>query len=120
MEIHGIDRDVIGIVNSKVGNDKLKKQNKQKQLIVTTMQSLGRGVDMSNMILILNLAAHASGRDFEQLLARLGREGGIDGYYRELVDEGCFKVNQWYERRKPLFRTSFRSFDEIKINVSSL
>ena len=120
VEIHGIDRDVIGIVNSKVGNDKLKKQNKQKQLIVTTMQSLGRGVDMSNMILILNLAAHASGRDFEQLLARLGREGGIDGFYRELVDEGCFKVNQWYERRKPLFRTSFRSFDEIKISVSSL
>ena len=27
VEIHGIDRDVIGIVNSKVGNDKLKKQN---------------------------------------------------------------------------------------------
>jgi hypothetical protein len=120
VEMHGFDRDIIGVVNSKVGNDKTKKQNKTKPIIVTTMQSLGRGVDMSNMALILNLAAHASGRDFEQLLARLGREGGIDGLYREVVDEGCYKVLQWYDRRKPLFKTSFRSFDEVRVDTSSL
>ena len=119
IEMHGFDRDIIGVVNSKIGNDKIKRQNKNKPLIVTTMQSLGRGIDMSNLALILNLAAHASGRDFEQLLARLGREGGIDGLYRELVDEGCHRVLQWYERRKPLFRTSFRSFDEVKVNTSN-
>ena len=120
VEMHGFDINDIGVVNSKIGNDKIKKQNKAKPIIVTTMQSLGRGIDMSNMALILNLAAHASGRDFEQLLARLGREGGIDGLYRELVDEGCYKVLQWYERRKPLFKSSFRSFDEVKVNTSSL
>lgn len=120
IEMYEFDRDDIGVVNSKVGNDKIKKKNKTKPIIVTTMQSLGRGVDMSNMALILNLAAHASGRDFEQLLARLGREGGIDGLYREIVDIDCYKVLQWYQRRIPLFKSSFRSFDEVTVDTTSL
>ncbi|MGL5315299.1 MAG: DUF488 family protein, N3 subclade [Peptostreptococcaceae bacterium] len=104
---YGFSHSDIGVFNSEV-SDKDKDVVMTKRIIVTTSKSMGRGLDIKGLKLIVNCEAFASGSIFKQLTGRIGRHGGEEGFYYELVDLSFKSAYLLYKKREMLFKEEFK------------
>lgn len=102
-------RDV-GVVNSDI-DEYNKNENMKKKYICTTAKSMGRGIDVSNMVLGINLEVYAGESIFEQQVFRLGRVGSIkEGRYVNLVDSAFAMIVTWNRAKLDLTDKLFKVF----------
>ncbi|MGL5714918.1 MAG: DEAD/DEAH box helicase [Paraclostridium sp.] len=106
----GISPEDIGIVNSSL-NDKQKAKNINKPWLVTTSQSLGRGVDSSLVRVLVLLEFHFSSSELMQQNSRIGRVGKKFGYLIVPVDHSFSKVMMSYNSKVKdgIYRDGFRN-----------
>ena len=113
----------IGIVNSNIPKDKID-YNASKKIIISTSNSMGRGVDIKGLDTIVDLETRASRSNTSQVIGRVSRTGMKNiGTYIQLVDT-TFEVplrNFWSKENKDFFSDFFSekeiielgSFDEL-------
>ena len=81
----------IGIVNSTIPKDKIN-YNANKRIIISTSNSMGRGVDIKGLDTIIDLETRASKSATSQVIGRVSRTGMKNiGTYIQIVD-GSFDV----------------------------
>ena len=116
MDVHFKD---IGIVNSLV-EDKWRNYNMSRNIIITTRQSLSRGIDLDGILVQLDLDVYASKSEFEQQVGRTGRTGGAKGYYFGVFDVGFNYVNQTLKGKSPFFGKHFNNIKQIYQDYGNL
>ena len=81
----GIHHKYIGVVNSNIESVE-KTKAFQKKIIVTTVQSCGRGLDLKNVVYAINFEVYASLSLLKQHVGRIGRVGGKRGVFVNFTD----------------------------------
>lgn len=111
----GLDTKSIGVYNSEV-EDKYRQYAKSRPIIISTAQSLSRGVDIKGLKYVYNVAdPHGSLSIFAQMTGRVGRVGGVKGYYREMVVVSVKEVFLMYLKRKNIFDKEFTNVTYKKL-----
>lgn len=111
---HSIDENIIGILNSSIKNPKHYEEAKNKSIIVTTCQTLGRGYDSKNIQMLIFLEFHFSKSETIQSISRVGRVGGYAGYVVYPIDHSFISVIRAFESKaaagifKEQFKTSYQ------------
>ena len=104
------DINNIGIFNSSVSK-KDKEKEIQKEIIISTSLSLGRGVDMDKLDTVVDLETRSSKSEFAQVVGRISRTGGVKGTYIMVVDKAFEEVFNNFRNKK------YKDyFSNIKIN----
>ena len=112
-ELLGVDEKDIGIVNS--DNVKYRSKEEKKNLIVTTSQSFGRGVDIKGLDTLVDFETRNSKSTTSQLIGRVSRTGMKNaGTYIQFVDYGFETPRRNYEN-KMRYKFFDRFFTEIDV-----
>ena len=123
-ELFNIPLQDIGIVNSDIPKDRIN-YNASKKIIVSTSNSMGRGVDIKGLDTIVDLETRASRSNTSQVIGRVSRTGMENiGTYIQIVD-ATFDIpvrNFWSKENKGFFDDFFSdkeiielsSFDELE------
>lgn len=109
-ERYDYDIDNIGIFNSSVSK-KDKKVEVTKEIIISTSQSLGRGIDMDRLDTVIDFETRSSKSEFAQVVGRVSRTGGVKGTYIMVVDTSFMEVYNNYRNKKYK-----EFFTNIKVN----
>lgn len=119
---YNIDPEDIGILNSKITGDANIRKMKSKPFLMTTCQSMGRGVDSNILRCLVYLEFSFSLSQLTQSVARVGRIGKKYGHVIYPVDFSFTKVINSYEKLKKngFFKSNFKnikfySIDEEKV-----
>ena len=114
LKITGLDAEYISILNSDTPTkDREKAMNSR--LIISTSDSLGRGIDLKGLDTVVDLETRASLSETVQVLGRVSRTGMKNvGTYIQLIDADFSTVLKNYEKKmeKRFFDTYFT---DIKI-----
>ncbi|MGL5767270.1 MAG: DEAD/DEAH box helicase family protein [Sarcina sp.] len=112
----GIDPNDVGILNSSV-TDRQKAKAIDKPFLVTTTQSLGRGVDSEMVRVLVLLEFHFSLSELLQIQARCGRIGKKFGYFIYPVDHSFTKLMMSYNSKvnQGVFRDGFKDNYHFRI-----
>lgn len=116
----GIDESDIGIINSSL-SPKQKIANINKPWLVTTSQSLGRGVDSDKVRVLVLLEFHFSLSEIIQMQNRVGRIGKKFGYFIYPVDHSFSKVMMSYNSKvnKGVFREGFKHNYHLQVPIET-
>ena len=114
----GLDPEDVGIVNSSI-NNKEKAKNIDKTWLVTTSQSLGRGVDSDKVRVLVLLEFHFSLSEMIQMQSRVGRIGKKFGYFIYPVDHSFTKVMRSYNSKvsKGIWREGFKNNYHLQVPI---
>jgi len=80
-----------GILNSDT-DDRIRPAVMKKKFIISTAKSCGRGLDIPNLVYLINLETFASTSTFEQQIGRIGRVGGKPGKYVMFIDRSYLPI----------------------------
>ena len=107
--------DHIGIYTS-ISKDK--KGALEKRIIFSTTKSMGTGVDIKGLKMVVLLAEPFKSK----VLAKqsLGRTRDNDTHYIELVDVGFPAIKRWYKEKKSVFKKYALSTTEIPLTYSDV
>jgi len=113
----GIRESSIGIINSSVKGNKIKAAEITKPWLITTSQSLGRGVDSPIVRAIVFLEFHFSLSEMTQIVNRVGRLNKEWGYFIMPSDKSFAKVSMSIEakRKAGFFREHFKHQYELNM-----
>ena len=108
---YNIDPNDIGILNSKISGDANIRKMKSKPFLMTTCQSMGRGVDSDMLRCLVYLEFSFSLSQLMQSVARVGRVGKKYGHVIYPVDFSFSKVINAYEKLKKngFFKNNFKN-----------
>ncbi|MGL6132399.1 MAG: DUF488 family protein, N3 subclade [Fusobacteriaceae bacterium] len=106
--------DKINVFNSSV-NRKAKDVALSEQIITSTTDSMGRGLDIKGIKVIVNCEIFGSESIFKQLTGRIGRKNGDEGYYYEIVDLSFKNAYVMYKKRQMHFKTEFKEVKYLNI-----
>lgn len=98
-ERYNININEIGIFNSSISK-KDKEKEKLKDIIISTSQSLGRGIDMERLDTVIDMETRSSKSEFAQVVGRVSRTGGTVGTYILIVDKTFQEVFNNYRNKK--------------------
>lgn len=117
-----IPEDQVGILNSSITGDHNIEVQKSKPFLMTTCQSLGRGVDSKTLRCLVYLEFTFSLSQLEQSVARVGRIGKPYGYVIYPVDFSFSKVINAYEKlkRNGFFRDKFKNINFYTVDESKV
>lgn len=111
-ERYDYDIDNVGIFNSSVSK-KDKKVEVTKEIIISTSQSLGRGIDMDRLDTVIDFETRSSKSEFAQVVGRVSRTGGVKGTYIMIVDRSFMEVYNNFKHKK--YKDYFTSFKVIDL-----
>lgn len=113
----GIDPEDVGVLNSSI-SEKQKAKAINKPFLVSTTQSLGRGVDSSMVRVLVMLEFHFSLSELQQIMARVGRVGKKKGYFIYPVDHSFSKIMMSYNSKVShgIFRDGFEDNFHFRIH----
>lgn len=98
-ELFGVDKKYISILNSDTP-DKDKEDAKKSKLIISTSDSLGRGVDLNGLDVVVDLETRASLSKTTQVVGRVSRSGMKNvGTYICFVDTAFPTVLRNYQHK---------------------
>lgn len=116
LKITGLKDEDIAIYNSETP-DKDREKALSKKLIITTAESLGRGVDLANLDTLIDFETRSSLSRTEQLIGRISRTGAKTvGTYIQFIDDAFFvcKRNHHTKVRHGFYEKLFTKIEEIK------
>lgn len=109
----------IPLDNISVFNSTVSRRDKEKALankiITSTTDSMGRGLDIKGLKVIVNCEVFGSESIFKQLTGRIGRKGGNEGFYYEVVDLSFKNCYILYKKRAVHFKSEFKEIKYINI-----
>ena len=86
-------------------------------MIITTAESLGRGVDLANLDTLIDFETRSSLSRTEQLIGRVSRTGAATvGTYIQFIDDAFFICRRNHETkvRHGFYDKMFTKIEEIK------
>ena len=89
----------IGIINSGVTDKAVREEMFSRKFIISTVKSVGRGLDIPNLVYLINFETYASMSLLIQQVGRVGRVGGKKGKFINFVDASFNHILQ-YNRGK--------------------
>lgn len=114
-QIFGIPEKAISILNSDTP-DKDREKAKNYKLIVSTSDSMGRGIDLKNLDVIVDLETRASLSKTTQVVGRVSRTGMKNvGIYINFIDYAFPTVIRNFERK---IDSNF--YDEMFTNIKTM
>lgn len=117
MEITGVKSSEIGIFNSETPKDK-RDLALSKKLIISTSNSLGRGVDLSGLDTLVDFETRHSFSVTKQVIGRVSRSGMKNvGTYIQFIDKGFHIPLRNYNHKKKhnVFDEEFTKIEEIDL-----
>ncbi len=109
----GMEWNDIGVYNSAV-DAKWKDHEFNKNIIISTLKSFGRGIDAKNLDVFVDFEAYISLSQFSQATGRTGRRGAAEGMYIGAYDTAYDFIRRGYAKKKETFKQHFK---EWKIKV---
>lgn len=106
----------IGIYTSMTKSDK--ESNLYKKIILSTTKSCGAASDIYDLRVIINLAEPFKSPVLAQ--QTLGRCRADNTLYLDIVDQGFYFTNKYYEAKKPIFYQYAKSCKSILMNDKEL
>lgn len=103
----------VGIYNSTISIEE-KTSVKEKDIIISTPKSMGTGVDIPGLRVVIMTEPYSSKITANQLAGRLREIPGKNTFYVELVDEGFSGVQKLYTKRLPVFKEKCLSMTKLK------
>ena len=103
----------VGIYNSTISVEE-KVTVKEKDIIISTPKSMGTGVDIPGLRIVIMTEPYSSKITANQLAGRLREIPDINTFYVELVDEGFAGVKKLYTKRLPVFKEKCLAMTSIK------
>lgn len=100
-----IDISDTGILNSDT-EDSIRHHVMKKKFIISTAKSCGRGLDIPNLVYLINLETFASTSTFEQQIGRIGRVGGKPGKYVMFIDRSYLPIIMFNKGKLSLLEKS--------------
>lgn len=88
-------------------------KEKEKKLILSTEKSLGKGTDIADLRVLINLLSYKSHIQCSQFMGRLRYNSKFDVKYFEIVDEGFKKSYNQYKKRKSVIANKSRIVKEV-------
>ena len=101
--------NMVGIYTS-INDDK--ESAKSKNIILTTSQSAGAALDISDVVCSVQLAEPYKSET--QNRQRLGRTRGANTFYIDLIDDSCSTTSKYYINNLPLFEKYALSTKEMR------
>lgn len=96
-ELFGLSEDKVAILNSDIPKAKRERIMKESKLIISTSKSLGRGIDLKGLDIIVDLETRASESETTQVIGRVSRSGMKNvGTYISFVDYSISTVKENY------------------------
>lgn len=96
-ELFGIDQKYVDILNSDTPKNERSRIMRSSKLIVSTSKSLGRGIDLKGLDIIVDLETRASESEMTQVIGRVSRSGMKNvGTYIQLIDYSIGTVKDNY------------------------
>lgn len=115
IKITGLKPSEIAIYNSETP-DKDRQTTLSKKLIITTAESLGRGVDLENLDTLVDFETRSSLSRTEQLIGRVSRTGAKTvGSYIQFIDDAFFvcKRNHNTKMKHGFYDNLFTEIEEV-------
>ena len=116
LKITGLKDEDIVIYNSETP-DKDREKALAKKMIITTAESLGRGVDLANLDTLIDFETRSSLSRTEQLIGRVSRTGAATvGTYIQFIDDAFYVCRRNHETkvRHGFYDKMFTKIEEIK------
>ena len=112
----GMSYKDIGVYNSSV-DPKWKQLEFSKKIIISTLKSMGRGVDAPNLMVHYDSEPYSSGSMFYQAVGRTARNGS-KGYYIAMYDHAYPFIAHSFKKKKPELNKLFKQYEikEAKFN----
>ena len=118
VDLFGIKESDIDILNSDTPNKERDRIMKNSKLIISTSKSMGRGIDLKGLDIIVDLETRASETETEQVIGRVSRSGmKTVGTYISLVDYsiGTVKDNYLKKIESGLFKQHLTEIKEMSV-----
>ena len=118
VDLFGIKDSDIDILNSDTPNKERDRIMKNSKLIISTSKSMGRGIDLKGLDIIVDLETRASETETEQVIGRVSRSGmKTVGTYISLVDYsiGTVKDNYLKKIESGLFKQHLTEIKEMSV-----
>lgn len=111
-------RNEVGVYTSIIKDEKVKKKQLEKKIILSTTKSCGAAMDIKGLKITIVLAEPFK----SEVVARqtLGRTRDDDTYYIEIVDTSFYAINKYYYSKKNIFAKYALSCQEISLDDREL
>lgn len=110
-----------GVVNSLVKKEFIE-WNKSRQIIFTTIKSMGRGIDLDGIRIQLDIEVYTSEPQFRQQVFRTARLGGKSGKYYGLYDKSYSYIYRTLMIKENIVKrnkNTFKKIEKVYMNVSA-
>jgi superfamily II DNA or RNA helicase len=110
----------IGQFNSLIKNLELKKEELKKNVIISTVQSAGAGLDLKNLRAIIVFTPFRSSVTLHQLFGRLRKIDGKAVFYFNIIDEGFSDCVRQAKERMDFLRKKSQSMGNIEMPMNKV
>jgi superfamily II DNA or RNA helicase len=110
----------VGQFNSLIKNIEEKRKQLKKNIIISTVQSSGDGLDLKDLRCIIVFTPFKSGVTVHQLLGRLRRIEGKAIFYFNIIDEGFQDCIRQANLRANFLRKQSKSYTNIDMSMNDV
>jgi len=108
----------VGIFTSIVTDPKVKADQLNKKIILSTTKSAGAAVDIKGLVETVNLAEPFKSRVLAQ--QTLGRTRADNTIYKDMVDLGFDQTRRFYNFKRPIFKKYATECNDVVLNDTEL